>query len=211
MGLAPAPGPGLGAGGHLVPYPPTLFQTEFQVTIEEAAEESLDSYEYADYDYSDYYYYQQVNLEQYNIKAFFIRMRRTLKMCSTHYTATCTTCQATPTSAAPRICTSGWSPPGLGSASQVSLRPTTRVSSTSPASTLKGNALPAGCLSEHGAGFQEPLKKVSFSQSIKFLNPSFFILVPGAHHRSFPSLDFPLLLFLVHREADSACGRWPLL
>ena len=52
----------------------------------------MDSYEYADYDYSDYYYYQQVNLEQYNIKAFFIRMRRTLKMCSTHYTATCTTC-----------------------------------------------------------------------------------------------------------------------
>ena len=167
----------------------------------------MDSYEYADYDYSDYYYYQQVNLEQYKIKAFFLRMRRTLKMCSTHYTATCTTCQATPTSAAPRICTSGWSPPSLASASQVSLRPTTRVSSTSPASTLKGNALPAGCLSAHAAGFQEPLKKVSFSEEKKFLNPLFFILVPGAHHRSFPSLDFPLLLFLVHREADSACGR----
>ena len=89
-------------------------------------------------------------------------------MCSTHYTATCTTCQATPTSAAPRICTSGWSPPSLGSASIVSRRPTTRVSSTSPASTLKGNALPAGCLSQYGAGFQASLKKVSFSEEKSF-------------------------------------------
>ena len=32
------------------------------MTVEEA-EESMDSYEYADYDYSDYYYYQQVNFQ----------------------------------------------------------------------------------------------------------------------------------------------------
>ena len=59
-------------------------------------------------------------------------------------------------------------------------------------------------------GFSRAFKKSLFF-SINQVSQSFILHplrpLPGAHHRSFPSLDFPLLLFLVYREADSACGR----
>jgi len=72
------------------------------------------------------------------------RMRRTLKMCSTHRTATCTMCRATRTSAAPPTCTSRCSRPSLDTASQALQRPATHVSSILPPSTLQANAPQAG-------------------------------------------------------------------
>ena len=80
------------------------------------------------------------------VNTFLCRMRRTLRMCTTHHTATCTTCRATRTSPVPPTCRSRCSRPSLVTASQALQRPATLVSSTSPPSTMQPNALQAGCL-----------------------------------------------------------------